>query len=168
MKNEKGVTLIVLVITVIVMIILITVAITYGSNSYSEIKLQNFSYELQQVQGRVDTIYAKMSLADEPDYVFLDGEELGININESKEATNRLKNVKNIDYSSSSVNSDPNLIFKLKVGSVGSVNVEKNYSLYRYFSKEDLSNMLDIKNPKQDVIVNFKTREVISVNRARI
>lgn len=37
------------------------------------------------------------------------------------------------------------------------------YSKYRYFTGYDLETDLDIKNSKQEVIINFETREVISV-----
>ena len=36
--------------------------------------------------------------------------------------------------------------------------------MYRYFSKADLDKTLDIKNAQHSVIINFKTREVISVD----
>lgn len=53
------------------MIILASAGIRYGENSISEINLQKFSYEMQQVQGRVDTIYEKMSMENNSDYVHL-------------------------------------------------------------------------------------------------
>lgn len=71
MKNEKGITLLVLIITVLLMIILASAGIKYGQNSISDVKLQKFSYELQQIQGRVDTVYEKMSMENNPDYVHL-------------------------------------------------------------------------------------------------
>lgn len=37
------------------------------------------------------------------------------------------------------------------------------YSIYRYFTRYELESDLDIKNTKQEVIINFETREVISV-----
>lgn len=37
------------------------------------------------------------------------------------------------------------------------------YSIYRYFTKYQLESELDIKDSKQEVIINFQTREVISV-----
>lgn len=71
LKNEKGITLLVLIITVLIMIILVSAGIKYGQNSLSDVKLQKFSYELQQIQGRVDTAYEKMSMENNPDYVHL-------------------------------------------------------------------------------------------------
>lgn len=71
MKNEQGITLLVLIITVLIMIILVSAGIKYGENSISDVKLQKFSYELQQIQGKVDTVYEKMSTENNPDYVHL-------------------------------------------------------------------------------------------------
>lgn len=149
-KRESGITLIVLVITILLMIILASVGISAGTVSTAGIKLQNFSYELQQIQGRVDSIYEKMKLENDPSFMTLYGETLGKNIRTSDEAVNTLYNVKKIQYAGASTsNKDlyPN----------------GQDSIYRYFSKTDLSNALDIKNPKLDVIINFKTKEVISV-----
>lgn len=168
MKNEKGITLVALAVTIIIMVALVGVGIKYGGNSYSEVQLQNFSYELQQVQGRVDTTCQKMSMEDEPNYILLNGEELGVDMKECPAtAVETLKKVKGIDYSSDS-SSNSALYFTQKIGTVNNVDVERKYSYYRYFSREELSKTLDIKNPKQDVIINFKTREVISVNRTGI
>lgn len=71
MRNEKGITLIVLIVTILLMIILASVAIQSGGGSVKEIEFQNFSYELQQIQGRVDTIHEKMITAGNPNYVEL-------------------------------------------------------------------------------------------------
>jgi len=71
LKNEQGITLLVLIITVLIMIILVSAGIKYGENSISDVKLQKFSYELQQIQGKVDTVYEKMSTENNPDYVHL-------------------------------------------------------------------------------------------------
>ena len=62
LKNEKGITLITLVVTVIILIILVATTVQTGSLSISGVKLQNFSYEMQQVQGVVDKTYQKMFL----------------------------------------------------------------------------------------------------------
>lgn len=152
LKNENGITLLALIITVIIMIILVSAGIRYGGTSLSEIKLQNFSYELQQIQGRVDAIYEKMSMEDNPSYITLNDDILGLSIINSSSAMDTLDNVKGIDYSIASKNDEK--LFNQDEG---------KESYYRYFSKDDLESTLDIKNASQDVIINFKTREVISV-----
>lgn len=67
----------------------------------------------------------------------------------SAEAVEILYTIRNIDYNTISQSDN-----RYYIGS---------YSYYRYFSKSELEDKLDIKNATQSVIVNFKTREVISV-----
>lgn len=152
MKNQKGITLVVLVITIVIMLILITTGITYGSHSIAEVQLQNFSYELQQIQGRVEHIYQKMTMEDNPTYATLNGEPLGVNMGYSDAALDILQEIRGINYRDITIQGDPEFY------------AGTNLSMYRYFSKKDLEKTLDIKNPKHDVIINFKTREVISVD----
>lgn len=92
MKNEKGITLAILAITIIVMVILAGAVMTYGTNSLNTSKLQNFNYEMQQIQGKVDTIYEKVKMGED-EYVVL-----GRDITQSGRAMNTLKKVKEIDY----------------------------------------------------------------------
>ena len=167
MKSEKGITLVVLMITLIIMVMLLGVGVAYGTGTYSEVKLQSFSYELQQIQGRVDTFHEKMSMENQPSYVSLNGEILGENIGYSDKALETLKTSKGINYLSSDLQSNQalydSLYFKQKEGSQTHA-----YSYYRYFSANALTKFLDIKNAKHDMIINFKTREVISVNRTKL
>lgn len=150
LKNEKGITLIILIITVIIMMIIASVGIAYGTASASEVQLQTFSYELQQIQGRVDAMHERMNLENETSYITLDGKALGQDITSSSQAVETLSKVTGKNYSNA--------------------NDEELYpnggtsTVYRYFSKKDLQQQLEIRNPKLDVIINFKTREVISVN----
>ncbi len=145
LKNEKGITLIVLVITVLLMLILAGTTINYGINSLSTVQLQNFSYELQQIQGKVDSIYEKIKLGDES-YIIL-----GDEITASTEAMNTLKLIKGIDYS--------NMLDSQK----DKYYYQGQFTYYRYLSESDLENLLDITSSPGDVIINFSTREVISV-----
>ncbi len=149
MKNENGITTITLIITIIIMVILAVAGINYGTSSYQVTAFQNFSYKLEQIQGRVDAIHEKMKLEDNTDYISLEGKTLGRNITVSSEAMETLNKVKRIDYGHASTE-DKELYYN---GSDTS---------YRYLTKSDMKNLLDIKNMDIDVIVNFKTREVIS------
>ena len=167
MKNEKGITLLTLVITVMIMGILIYVGVSQGNMSYTEVKLQNFSYQLQQIQGQVDVIHEKMAMEATPNYIkytITSGygqQELGIDMRSSSasEANARLveeKRAADYDYRNASINKEnPDLFYK--------ESSSYYYSCYRYFPKSLLKSQLDIKNPEQDVIINFKTREVISI-----
>lgn len=155
MKNERGITLIILIITVIIMMILVAAGISYGTTSIGEIRLQNFSYELEQIQGKVDATHEKMKAENtDPSYVSLNNKMMGRNIDPltDPEAVDILKKatIQKIDYKTAKKDDDKYYYNKVD-------------TMYRYFSKEDLDEFLDIKNAKQDVIINFKTREVVSV-----
>lgn len=151
MKKEEGITLIVVVITIAIMCILILAGIQTGTTSVAEIKIQNFSYELQQVHGKVDGIYQRMKMEEGTDFVRLNGKPVGRNITESSEAVAVLKEIRGYEYKPSAQGDET-----LYVKGTG-------YTLYRYFSKEDLSRYLDIRNSKRDMIINFKTKDIISV-----
>lgn len=145
MTNEKGITLISLVTTIIIMIILAAVAVNYGISSIETAKLQNFNYELQQVKGKVNTIFEKIKLGEE-DYIIL-----GSNITESSDAVNTLKAVKNIDYGSLSEEDRENYYYK------------DDYTTYRYLTEAQVQELFDITSNPGDMIINFQTTEVISV-----
>lgn len=142
MKEDKGITLIALISMVILITILVSVTINYGYGVVETAKLQNFNYELQQIQGKVDTIYEKIKLG-ENDYL-----TLGKNITESAEAVKTLKEIKGIDYST--VSGDEYYI--------------DDDTLYRYFTENDIKDTFEITSNPGDFIINFQTREVISVD----
>lgn len=151
MKSERGITLVVLVITVIILAILVSTGIRYGTSSFDKVKFQNFSYELQQIQGRVDSVSEKMKMDINSNYIYLDGKQMGRNVGASKAALDTLNKVRRIDYTKASSNDKD--LYPIT-----------GEAIYRYFSIKSLETDLDIKNASQDVIINFKTREVISVS----
>lgn len=150
-KSERGITILVLIISIAIMLILVGTGIRYGGESLEDIRLQNFSYELQQIQGRVDSFHEKMKTISDIDYINFNGQEMGINVTSSTKAVETLKRF-GINYDIVS-EQDKNLYYE--------GNGVDTY--YRYFSKANLEKQLDIKNAKINVIINFKTREVISV-----
>ncbi len=168
LKNEKGITLLILVIMVMVLGILLYAGINAGTTSVAEVNLQNFSYEMQQIQGRVDSIHEKMSMEDEPTYVRLgEGAPIGQNVtvaeankkdpnNPDKPTAKELLNDEKIvnpavDYNDISIQSNKKYY------------PETGITAYRYLSPADLKSDLGITNAKNSVIINFETREVISL-----
>ena len=65
MKSENGITLITLVITIFLLIILSAVGVNYGTGTLRGMQYQNFKYQLEQIQGRVDVIHEKMNSGDD-------------------------------------------------------------------------------------------------------
>lgn len=64
MKKEKGITLLILIITVIVMLILVSAVVYYGTNSTKSVELQNFIFEMEQIQAQVDVNHEKINSGD--------------------------------------------------------------------------------------------------------
>ena len=56
MKNQKGITLVALIITVVVLLIITAVSINFGTDSLDDTRLRGFYAELEIVQKRVDDI----------------------------------------------------------------------------------------------------------------
>ena len=129
-QNQKGITLIALVVTIIILLILSTIGITKGIESYKDSKLLKFIAEMQTIQAKVDEI---------EDY-----SNLGENINN---VNNRLMQRVDDAYRNAEVSNN----YK-----------EEDADFYRYFTVKDIDDILGIKNATSAIIVNFKTREVIS------
>lgn len=133
-ENQKGITLISLVITIIVLVIITGIGISASIDSIKSAKKTAFITELEMIQEKVNTIYEKRKLnADDIAYYNSLGQD-----------------VSNVGA--------PKLLEILKgQSSMG----------YLYFSKEDLKK-LDLDNISQDVIINFTTRDVVSVTGIEI
>ena len=140
LRNEKGITILILTITIILMVILAGATINYGVNSLNAAKFQNFSYELQQIQGKVDSIYEKIKLGDES-YIILGNE-----ITDSEKAMNTLNMVKGINY------------LNILDSQRDQYYYQENFSYYRYLTEDNLENIFDITSNPGDVIINFTTR----------
>lgn len=130
MKNNKGITLVALIVTIVVIAILLGVGISVGTNSLEHAKMVKFVSNMQIIQKQVD-MYTSEKL-----------QTLGNEIPNIEKVTNIL--------------------------SLCSEITDKNISNYRYFNEEQLSETFGIDNVEDDIVVNFKTKEVVSLNRSRI
>ena len=128
MKNEKGITLMSLVITIVIMSILAVVGVNYGTSTIKAMQYQNFNYQLEQIQGRVDVIHEKINSGDNSYQTM--GE-------------------------SATVSSNANSVL---------TSLGLKSSDYRYFTPQNLEKFLDISNVEQEVAINFKTKDVVSIN----
>ena len=77
MKEEKGITIIVLAITVIVMLIILGITVSSGGDSLETAQLQSFVADCEIIQSKVDVISEKARI--NPEYLG----ELGITSNSS-------------------------------------------------------------------------------------
>ena len=134
MKQEKGITLVALVITVLVMSILAGTAISSGRSIIDSNKVMAFIQELKVVQSEVNVIVEKQKQGN------TSYDAIGIEVS-------RL---------------DTETMTKLVKGPLQGKTAEEIID-FKYYRVSDLQQM-GIENVNQSVLINLKTREVISVN----
>lgn len=128
-NNEKGITLISLLVTIIIMMILAAVTITVGTDDLEKSKMFKFVAYMQTIQTKVDLIVKN------DDYLYY-GQELG---NTQKQELQ-------------------SIIQKEKL----LTSIEDSDYL-RYFDSNTISSQLEIDDIDDDIVINFNTREVISL-----
>lgn len=134
MRNEKGITLISLVIIIIVMLIIAGIVTYSGTETIYKSKKVAFISEMEIIQGKVNTIYEKRKLNQEDkEYYNNLGQEISV----------------------------------IETNKINTILGDSSSDGFRYFSKDNLKE-LDIQNINQDVIINFDTREVISIDGIEI
>lgn len=137
-KNDKGITLIALVITIIITIIIAAIAVTSGLDTERKARYFESVAELKTMQTEVNLMYQKYKDGDS-DYL-----EKGSAISASlKTADNE-----NVQELSTAAFND------LKVAN-------ENRTKYRYFSSSYLKNEMKIEGIKDDFLVDVQDRDVI-------
>lgn len=139
MKKNKGITMISLVLTVIMLIILSSVTIQVGVQSYNEVKIQNFISKLKVIQTKVDNI------AEEKEEITDDRFRKLAQITE-EEKQNFEEIIQNLSNDDTFSWSDEDAVIEN----------------YYYFTPKDLEEQLHLKDQDMTVIINFKTRNVIT------
>lgn len=130
MKNEKGITIITLVITIVIMLILVGIVTHSGMQSVETAKKTAFISEMEMIQAKVNIIYEE-----------------------------RKQNSENLEYYNN-LGQDISTIDNSKVTiALGS----SDKTGFRYFTKSDLK-QIDLDNISQEVLINYDTREVVSLN----
>lgn len=129
--NQKGITLIVLVITIVLMVMLAAVTIEVGTGSIDNSKLLSFLSYMQTIQSKVNLI------AEYEDYSNY-GEALSSG-NKSKLQT--ILNSENESFSTT---------------------IDSSY--LKFFDSSHIASDLGVDNIDDEIVVDFNTREVISLN----
>ena len=135
MKNknsQKGITIIALVITVIMLLILASVATYTGIESYDKAEQIKFVSQMKLIQTKVDEKVQE-------DGFTLEGYGTILTDEQKQTINNAVAN-----------------------GEILSPTEDDYINYVRYFSKEQLSTQLSLDNIDEGIIINFKTREVIS------
>lgn len=144
MKNEKGITLVALVITIILMMILLSVSIETGFTTYENMKVQAFIAKMITVQEAVDKLCDKYSIQE------ING--MGVSFS----------SLDDVDYKvEKKVLSD--LLTNKPESNWYGLAGDNNSANYRYFSVEDISSILGIKDFDTPIFFNPRTRNVIAV-----
>lgn len=144
-KNEKGITLMALIITIIVMLILAGVSIKSGSDAVEQTRLKGFYSKLETIQKRVDEIATNNeSYTDE-----------GGNIVYLKEQGTAFADLDNTQ--------------KMKLENIiQNKNINADASKFRYFSVEDLKKFFELLDFEYDVFIDFDDRVVIAADGIEI
>lgn len=137
-KNDKGITLVALVITIVVILILASVATYSGIDVIKSSEFTRFSAELKIMQTQVNNLYEKWKSNEK--------------INE-KEILRLGEEIQ----TSSQVQQQANKIFTEENAGI------TDQTGYRYFSAQTIKD-LKIEGVEQDFFVNVQTRSVVSYN----
>ena len=138
MKNEKGITLVALIIMVAILLIIASVSLYSGRDSLDNVNLNNFYMQLEIVQKRVDDI-----AATNEKYIDEDGNDIDI-----KNAGQELNQ-----------NQKAKLIKILEANNIDSTNIIENF---RYFTVQEIKDILDLTEIDYNLFINFEKRIIVA------
>lgn len=142
LKNNKGITMVALVITVILLIILASIGISSGLDTAKESRFYNAVAEMKTMQTKVNEIYEEYSNSDETTKNEI--LRLGQAIADSGKSADAQKAYNSVQQTDSDV-----------AGSLED---------YRYYDVSYISDTLGVDGIEHDFIVNIKLRTVILVD----
>lgn len=160
MRNQKGITLITLMLTMIIIFILGAISVYTGVEAYKTIKIQNFMAQMRVIQERVNLICEDWKNWDGYDVSGDDSADAN-NFNLYIDAYLKEKNAGMAKQRASEttypefhdiINSPDKTIL------TGNDKVITNYY---HFTSEELEQYLGLKDLKIDVIINFSTRNFV-------
>ena len=135
-KNNKGITLIIVIMTVILLTILMALVITSSIDTYYSSKFVSFETNIKLIQKKVD-----MALEERIDY-----ETLGQPLNDEQKA--KLAEIIANDNNNMISTEDPTA------------------ETLRYFSSNDIKEDFELSDIRGEFVINFANREVISLEGA--
>lgn len=142
MKSQNGVTIVALVIIVSVMLILAAVSIETGTESLDNTRLQGFYAQLEIIQKRVDDIAATNESYTDANGNVLYLREQGKALTSSQQSS--LQSIIQQEGLTIPVNN------------------------FRYFTAQDLQNVLDLLNLEYNVFIDFENRVVVAEEGIKI
>ena len=144
-SNEKGITLVALVITIIILIVLASIGTYAAKDTIESARLTKFTTELKIMQYKVNELYSDWK---ENKTITIDGETYG--------NSNNKEGIKDIDKNlGQSVDKCP------KPEQIDKALAGKSKDDYCYFSN-DLIKKLEVEGVEQDFFIDIETRSVVS------
>ena len=140
MKKQNGITLVLLIIIIAVLLILASVSVKFGTESMDVTRLKGFYLELEIVQKRVDEIFVK-------------NETYSVKNEDGTETKVEMKNA-GVDLTDEQKNSLQSIL------QAEEINID--VSTFRYFTIEDINNILDITDINYDLFINFEKRIIVA------
>lgn len=137
--KEGGITLIGLMITVVIMLIIAGVSIYNGTDTLEDTRLKGFYTQLEIVQKRVDDIAAT-------DEKYIDERGQEVFIRDSGEIL--------------TANQEEKLLSILQIEQINTANLQLDR--FRYFTINDIKNILDLQEIEYDLFINFEDRIIIA------
>lgn len=156
MKNQKGITLITLILTIIIIIILASMGVYTGIEAYKTMKIQKFIAQMRVVQERINVICEDWKNWEKynPD-ISVDPNNFNAYIEDKLKVSDTEKPKK---ATSSSQPEFDQIISGTETLLTGEDKIITNYYV---FSSADLEKYLDLRSLDIDVIINFSTRTFV-------
>ncbi len=150
-KQESGVTLLVLVITIVILLLIASMAVYSVSEAINSSKMTAFTTELKIMQSQVNLLNEKMRNGEE---VNLDGAIY--KGNGSEENTIGIQEIgKSIKDKDIAIQAD------VALEAVG-VTTDEEKNKYKYYDNYIIKNGLGVEGVEQELLVNVEKREVVS------
>lgn len=147
MKNQKGITMVILVVTIILLLLLSGVTMTVSLQSLHMANVQSYVSKMKVIQGKVDNFVQETTDIESQGFQKLS--DLAMSDKETYDSFLQIL-ANPADYSIDVTKSWDNAL-------------DSDVNQYYYFSAKDLEK-LGLKNQDLEVIVNFETRNIISGN----
>lgn len=146
MRNQKGVTVVSLIVTVIVMLIIASITAAASLSSYKTMKYQTFMSELQEIQDAVNETSESYSIE----------RELNSSLSYSDYFTNRFGSSPRLIGSAINENGVADIVALYAV-----LTTDSQY-IY-YFNQEDIRTYFGLEVTLEAVLVDFSTRYIYSI-----
>ncbi len=156
MKNQKGITLITLILTVIIILLLASIGVYTGVEAYKTMKVQKFMAQMRVVQERINVICEDWKNWEKyNDDTTADPNNFNLYIEETLISPGGQKARK------ANATSQPEFNEIISGDTTSLTGADKTITNYYYFSSEDLESFLGLKGLDIEVIINFASRNFV-------